>query len=86
MLNVLPCYLHILVYILNIHESISAQVGHLHRPSRYAAFYTILNASARHVTSPVSNVCEMIAVWRLSCAPVIACHLDGKRVHDNIMT
>ena len=32
-------------------ESKSAQVGHLHRPSRYAAFYTILNASARHVIS-----------------------------------
>ena len=26
------------LYILNIHESKSAQVGHLHRPSRYAAF------------------------------------------------
>ena len=38
---------------LNIHESKSAQVGHLHRPSWYAAFYTILNDSARHVTSPL---------------------------------
>ena len=53
MLNVLLCYLHILIYILNIHESKSAQVGHLHQPSRYAAFYTILKASARHVTSPL---------------------------------
>ena len=52
MLNDLLCYLHILVYILNIHESKSAQVGHLHRPFQYGAFYTILNASARHVTSP----------------------------------
>ena len=47
--NDLLCYLHILVF-LNIHESKSAQVGHLHR---YAAFYTILNASAPHVTSPL---------------------------------
>ena len=55
MLNDLLCYLHILVYILNKHESESAQVGPLHRPSRYAAFYTILNASARHVTSPLGS-------------------------------
>ena len=53
MLNVLLCYLHIIVYILNIHESKFAQVGHLHGPSRYPAFYTILNASARHITSPL---------------------------------
>ena len=59
MLNVLPCYLHILVYILNIHESKSAQVGHLHRPSRYAAFYTILNASAGHVTSPLVTLAKV---------------------------
>ena len=39
-LHYVECYLHILVYILNIHYSKSAQVGHLHRPSRYAAFYT----------------------------------------------
>ena len=45
-LNILLCYLHILVYTLNIHESHSAEVGHLHRPSWYAAFYTTLNASA----------------------------------------
>ena len=45
-LNILLCYLHIVVYTLNIHESHSAQVGHSHCPSRYAAFYTILNASA----------------------------------------
>ena len=45
-LNILLCCLHILVYTLNIHESHSAQVGHSHRPSRYAAFYTILNAGA----------------------------------------
>ena len=31
---------------LNVHESKSAQVGYLHRPSWYAAFYTILNDSA----------------------------------------
>ena len=52
-LSVLLCYLHILVYILNIHESKSVQVGHLHHPSRYPAFYTILNASAQHITSPL---------------------------------
>ena len=51
MLNDLLCYLHIHISILNMHESKSVQVGHLHRPSLYAAFYTILNASARHVTS-----------------------------------
>ena len=45
-------YIIILIYILNIHESKSVQVSHLHRPSLYAAFYTILNASARHVTFP----------------------------------
>ena len=45
-LNILLCCLHILVCTLNIHESHSAQVDHLHRPSRYTAFYTILNASA----------------------------------------
>ena len=57
-LNVLLCYLHISVYILNIHESKSAQVGHLHRASRYAAFYTILNASALHVTSPLVTLAK----------------------------
>ena len=58
MLNDLLCYLYILVYILNIHESKSAQVGQLHRPSWYAAFYTILNASARHVTSPLVTLAK----------------------------
>ena len=57
-LNDLLCYLHILVYILNIHESKYAQVIHLHRPSRYAAFYTILSASAQHVTSPSVTVAK----------------------------
>ena len=45
--------LHILIYILNIHESKSVQAGHLHCPSLYAAFYTILSANARHVASPL---------------------------------
>ena len=58
MLNVLLYYLHILVYILNIYESKSAQVGHLHRPSRYVAFYAILNASARLITSPLLTLAK----------------------------
>ena len=53
MLNNLPCHLHILVYILNILESNSTQVGHLLRPFRYAAFHTILDVSAQHVTYPL---------------------------------
>ena len=55
MLNDLPCYLHIHIYIVNILESKSVQVGHLLCPSRYAAFRTILEASARHVVSPLLN-------------------------------
>ena len=42
--TILFTYSHL--YSKSIHESHSAHVGHLHHPSQYAAFHTILNASA----------------------------------------
>ena len=84
MLNVLLCYLHILVYILNIHEPKSTQVGHLHCPSQYAAFYTILNASARHIASPLATLAKGQLFCWLSYVPVIACHLGRKRDYNHI--
>ena len=84
MLNV-PSYLLILAYILNIHESKFAQVGHLYRPFRYAAFYTILNASALHVTSPLATLAKGQLFGGYLLCLSFPFTLGGKRVSYQIM-
>ena len=63
----------------------SVQVDHLLHPYRYATFHTIFKVSTRHVTSPLVTLSKGLLFWRLTCAPVISCLLDGKRVIYHIV-